>query len=111
MKFARVGGLTKIIDDILNGDWKPSGKEHVQIIYYVSGFVIRKIHNRAKVPEEKLACVLRQLEKNITSSSEHAAIEGLPIGKVERMKALGLFCPTCEFYDVMTTVEAVFDNI
>ena len=56
-----MGGLTKMINDILNGDWKPSDKKHKQVIYHVSGFVIRTIHNRAKVWEEKLACMLRQL--------------------------------------------------
>ena len=59
------GGLTKLIDDILNQDWKSKDEEYEQVIYYVSGFVIRTTHNQSNDREEKLAPVLRQLEENI----------------------------------------------
>ena len=42
---------------------------------------------------------------------EYSAIEGLPIGKVKRIEAVGLFYPTHNLYDVITVLESVLKNI
>ena len=61
--------------------------------------------------EEKLASVILQPEGNISTSREEAAAAALLIGKFEIMEAVSLYCVARKFYEVMTTLESVYDDI
>lgn len=104
------GDQTEEINNIFEGNWKPRNQDHEETIYYVSGFAIRTVHNRSKDRKE-VAHLLKQLEQNASTTKEDAEAAGLPIGKVERMEAVSLYYTNNQFYEVMQTIESVFDSL
>ena len=51
------------------------------------------------------------LEHNASITKEEAETAGLPIGKVDRLEAVSLYYANKEFYEVMQTIESVFDSL
>ena len=76
------GDLTEEINNILEGCWKPRNQDHEEVIYYVSGFVLRTVYNRSK-DRKGVAHLLKQLEHNASITKEEAETAGL----------VGVCCP------------------
>jgi len=105
------GDMKKMIEDVLESDWQPSGPEHERTIYYISGFVLRTVHNRSEDKRESLASVFRELEANVSITNADAAAASLPIGRVEKMEAVSLYYASSDFYHAMVAIESVFHSL
>ena len=95
----------------MEGDWSPAGDDHEETIYYISRYILRFVHNRALDQREILANVYRLLEDQASVSNAKEVAASLPIGRVKHAEVVSLFYASQTFYEVMCSVEAVFDQL
>ena len=95
----------------MEGDWSPEAGEHEETVYYIAGYVLRSVHNRAEDKREPLRESFALLERQASVEKEEAKAAVLPIGRVMRAEFLSLYYASKPFYQFVMTVEAVFHHL
>jgi hypothetical protein len=107
------GDLYKEIEKVLEGDWRPTGSDHEQTVYYIAGYSIRAASNVTKTKKHKhLHVHLSQLVENAAFKAREEAVKtSLPTERVEKTEEVKLFYPTKEYYESILSLESVFHSL
>ena len=85
-------------------------EDHGQVIYYIAWYMLRVVHRKDKNIREVHSDVYRLIESNASTSRERYSLAVLPLGRVERAELVDLFYVKRPFFEMMCSVEAVFDQ-
>ena len=99
------------IEGILDSDWQLKDKEHEQTIYYIAGFLLRTIYNKANDKNEKLAHIFKELHGRASIKKDTAVAASLPVERVVKTEQVELKYANLEFFQVVTTIESIFASM
>ena len=105
------GDMRERIEGILDSDWQLKDKEHEQTIYYIAGFLLRTIYNKANDKNEKLAHIFKELHGRASIKKDTAVAASLPVERVVKTEQVELKYANLEFFQVVTTIESIFDSM
>ena len=103
--------LSDKIDVVIEGEWSPSGTAHEETIYYLAGYVLRAVNKKGRGNKDASPHVFQLLESNALITRDAAVLAGLPTGRVERAEIESLCYASRSFYEVICTVESVYDQL
>ena len=104
--------LETVIANTLDSDWRPEDKAHKETIYYICGYLLRRLKKAADEDKNKhLKHALEQLVTNATVTREQARESNLPSGKVERIEIVELLYASDDMYKAILPIESVFHHL
>ena len=88
----------------------PSETSDKETIYYLAGYVLWAINKKRRRSKDASPLVFEQLERSASITKFQIAFSGLHSGQVAQSEILSLYYASHFYYDVICTVELVFDK-